>query len=278
MEPPSTDTNADAPSASADAPSASADAPSASAPRGRLADIPSWTLEVIAVHEASPSMRQVRFGGAGLEGLTYQPGQDFMITFPGEHPTRRRYTIRRADPTQGTVDICFALHGTGPATLWVEAAGPGDRLEALGPRGNVVIAEGVEWHLFVGDDSGLPAVLAMVEGLSPGSHAVAFLEVDGQADEQAFIAPVDAQVEVRWLHRAGEQPGRTTLLQDAVAAYDLPDDRGHVYLAGEVGSVFAMRRDLVERGMSADDIDTKGYWSIGKGNLGHGEPERPRTT
>jgi NADPH-dependent ferric siderophore reductase len=246
-------------------------------PRGRLADIPSWTLEVIAVTEASPSMRQVRYRGLGLEGLSYRPGQDFMITFPGENPTRRRYTIRRADPAAGTVDICFALHGTGPATRWVEAAGPGDRLEALGPRGNVILAEGVDWHLFLGDDSALPAVLAMVEALPAGSRAVAFIEVDGPTHEQAFVAPPSAEGDVRWLHRAGRQPGRTTLLRDALAAYELPSGRGHVYLAGEVADVFGMRRELVERGVSTDDIDPKGYWSLGKGNLGHGEPERLST-
>jgi NADPH-dependent ferric siderophore reductase len=260
MQPPPTDTNADA---------------LAAAMRGRLADIPSWTLEVVAVLDVSPSMRLVRFTAPGLEGLTYRAGQDFMITFPGEKPTRRRYTIRRADAAAGTVDICFALHGSGPATRWVEAAGPGDRLEALGPRGNVVLAEGVDWHLFVGDDSALPAVLAMIEELPPEATAIAFLEVDTAADEQPFLAPSGAKVEVNWLHRAGHQPGRTTHLQDAVAELQLPDGRGHVYLAGEVGTVFGMRGALVERGLDVADIDPKGYWSLGKGNLGHGEPERP---
>ncbi|MGE0796643.1 MAG: siderophore-interacting protein [Acidimicrobiia bacterium] len=262
MQPPPTGTNA--------APAG------ASARRGRLADIPTWTLEVVAIEDLSPSMRLVRFTGPGLDGFTYRPGQDLMITFPGDAPTRRRYTIRRADPGRGTVDIGFALHGTGPATRWVEAAGPGDRLEALGPRGNVVVDEQADWHLFVGDDSAVPAVLAMIEDLAPGTTAVAFLEVDGPADEQDFVAPAGATVDVRWLHRSGEQPGRTTLLRDAVAAHPLAEGPGHVYLAGEVGAVFAMRGDLLERGCDPATVDPKGYWSLGKGNLGHGEPERPQ--
>jgi NADPH-dependent ferric siderophore reductase len=268
MQTPSTDTNA--------APDGAAN------PRGRLADIPTWTLEAVAVTDTSPSMRQVRFTGVGPDGvglhaLTYRAGQDFMITFPGENPTRRRYTIRRADPVAGTVDICFALHGTGPATRWVEAAGPGDRLEALGPRGNVVLADGVDWHLLLGDDSAVPALLAMVEALPAGASATAYLEVDGPSHEQDHLAPAGAQVDLRWLHRDGRQPGRTTLLRDALAAHQLPPGRGHVYLAGEVADVFAMRRELEARGVSRDDIDPKGYWSLGKGNLGHGEPERPPT-
>ncbi len=242
---------------------------------GRLADIPSWTLEVVAVVDISPSMRLARFAGPGLDGLTYLAGQDLMITFPGEGATRRRYTIRRADLGAGTVDVCFALHGTGPATRWIEAAGPGDRLEALGPRGNVVLADGVDWHVFVGDDSAVPAVLAMVEALPPGATAHAKLEVDGSADEQEHVPPPGAAVEIEWLHRADQLPGRTTLLRDALAAYELPSGRGHVYLAGEVGAVFGMRDDLLSRGLTADAIDPKAYWSIGKGNLGHGEPARP---
>jgi NADPH-dependent ferric siderophore reductase len=242
---------------------------------GRLADIPSWTLEVVAVVDISPSMRLARFAGPGLDGLTYLAGQDLMITFPGEGATRRRYTIRRADRAAGTVDVCFALHGTGPATRWIEAAGPGDRLEALGPRGNVTLVDGVDWHLFVGDDSAVPAVLAMVEALPPGSRAHAFLEIDGPADEQDHVDPRGASVEVAWLHRDGELPGRTRLLHDALAAFELPTGPGHVYLAGEVGAVFGMRDELLARGLSNDEVDPKGYWSIGKGNLGHGEPARP---
>jgi NADPH-dependent ferric siderophore reductase len=117
----------------------------------------------------------------------------------------------------------------------------------------------------------------MVEALPAGARAVAFIEVDGPAHEQPFVPPANTDVVVRWLHRAGEQPGRTTLLRDALAGYELPAGHGHVYLAGEVADVFGMRRELVERGVSADDIDPKGYWSLGKGNLGHGEPERPPT-
>jgi NADPH-dependent ferric siderophore reductase len=56
---------------------------------------------------------------------------------------------------------------------------------------------------------------------------------------------------------------------------ELPAGSGHAYLAGELGVVAAMRRTLVERGLTPEQISAKPYWRAGRANAAHGEPERP---
>ena len=79
---------------------------------------------------------------------------------------------------------------------------------------------------------------------------------------------------MRWLHRAGADPASAGHLVAALESVDLPDGRGHAYLAGELGVVAAMRAALLGRGLTAEQISAKPYWRSGRANAPHGEPER----
>ena len=61
----------------------------------------------------------------------------------------------------------MVLHGDGPGERWVRSARPGDRIEGIGPRGKVFPSMSADWHLFMGDEAAMPAILAMTESL-PG--------------------------------------------------------------------------------------------------------------
>lgn len=242
----------------------------------RLPGTAVYHLEVVGTDDLSASMRRLRFAGDGLGALAHQPGQDLMFAVPDGHggTFRRRYTIRHlgGDPAELAVDI--VLHGDGPGAAWAAAAGPGTRVEALGPRGKVVVDPGATWHLFGADESGLPASLAMAESLPAGSRAVLVLEVDGPNDHLPFTPPDDVATEVRWLHRDGAEPGAAGLLAPALGRLALPDGPGHAYLAGELREVAAARRVLIDKGLGAERISAKPYWRRGVANAAHGEPGR----
>ena len=78
---------------------------------------------------------------------------------------------------------------------------PGDKIEGIGPRGKITTADGADWHLFVGDESALPAIFRMAESLPGGTQARVLLEIPGPEDEQDLRAV--ASTHVTWLHRAG---------------------------------------------------------------------------
>ena len=103
---------------------------------------------------------------------------------PSDRVVNRRYTIRSFDATRAAVVIDVSLHGAGPGTDWIRAARIGDRIDAIGPRGKITLHTGAEWHLFIGDETGMPGALAMIEALPSASTAKALLEIDTAADEQ----------------------------------------------------------------------------------------------
>jgi NADPH-dependent ferric siderophore reductase len=166
------------------------------------------------------------------------------------------------------------LHGDGPAATWAATVQPGGRIEAIGPRGKVTVDPEADWHLFAGDDSALPASLAMAESLPDPAAALVVLEVDGPEDHQTAQTPGGREVSVHWLHRAGGDPASGAQLVSALESIVLPPGHGHAYLAGELGVVSLMRTALLGRGMTAEQIAAKPYWRAGRANAAHGEPER----
>jgi NADPH-dependent ferric siderophore reductase len=246
-------------------------------PGGPLADASLWSLEVIETGRLTPNVHRLVLTGPGLGGLRYQAGQDLMLRVPqsGDRVVNRRYTIRRLDPTRPAVTVDASLHGSGPGTDWVRAAQVGSRIDAIGPRGKVTVREAADWHLFVVDETGLPGALAMIETLVPGSVAIALFEIDVPADEQGPETTQPRRLDVRWLHRQGRShPGDPSLLVDAVAAADLPDGRGHAYVAAESRVVRAVQEALHLRGLPPDQISAKAYWRRDRPNADHGEPAR----
>jgi NADPH-dependent ferric siderophore reductase len=243
----------------------------------RLGDVSQWDLEVIETVAVTPSMRRIRCTAPGLADLAYQPGQDLMLAVPtsGETTFRRRYTIRSFDPAVPALALDVVLHGDGPAATWAGSVQPGGRIEAIGPRGKVTVDPDADWHLFAGDDSAIPASLAMAESLPASSRAIVLLEVDGPEDEQPARTTDGRAVEVDWVHRSGADPASGAHLLAALRAVALPEGPGHAYLAGELGVVAQMREVLLGRGLTAEQISAKPYWRTGRANAAHGEPDRP---
>jgi NADPH-dependent ferric siderophore reductase len=219
-------------------------------------------------------------------------------------PFLRTYTVRAARPDRAELDVDVVLHGVGdghagPAATWAAAAVPGDRLVLLGPdrpgRGRMW---GVEWAppatahtlLLAADETAVPAVGAILEGLAPGRRVVALLEVPETGDEQQLDVPEG--VTVRWLPRAGRARGELLVPAvdaalcelgiahsrahadvedvdvDAEPLWEVPDPDAtagcYAWLAGEAGVVKQLRRHLVtDLGVPRDEVAFMGYWRLG---------------
>jgi NADPH-dependent ferric siderophore reductase len=236
------------------------------------------TLDVRARTQLTPLITRVVVGGDDLIGFEFAPGQDLMLAVPTDATTsdggtiNRRYTIRRADPAAGTLDLDFVVHGDGPGARWATDAPLGSSIAAVGPRGKVVPATDADWHLFVCDESGWAATAAMVESLPAGVRAVIVADLAGEDEHQALDAAAD--VFVSWCNRDGVPPGRSGQVLAALDALTLPDGRGHAYLSAEFAVVRAVSDWLTAHGFASDDIAPKAYWRAGRANAPHGEPLR----
>jgi NADPH-dependent ferric siderophore reductase len=224
-----------------------------------------WTLKVVKAFDVGPHMRRVQLTGDNLAEFTPKPGQEIVLQIPqpGADPARRHYTIRHYDTAAKLIDVDFVLHGhRTPGVSWSLDAKPGDVIDIRGPRGRIGLDPDADWHLFLGDETCLPAIYALLEALPKGAPAFAFLEVANEADKQEL--EVQADVKLHWLLRNGAAPGPNELLSKALAAFAFPPGKGHAIVIGETSNVRNLRHALVERGFDKSQIYAEGYWRPGR--------------
>jgi NADPH-dependent ferric siderophore reductase len=240
-------------------------------------------LTVTRVRALTPRMLRVSFGAPA--GLTHWPDQQIKLCFPRggslhlpaagggdmrwyqaylaipeqSRPWLRSFTVRRHDPDRNELDIDFVLHGdAGPAVRWARTAAPGQVLGRYGPaEAYRTRLRAGDWYLFAGDETAVPAIGSLLESLPSAARALVFLEVADPAEEQSLstVSTPDA-TDVCWLFRSA---GASLL--DAVRALSFPEGAVSAWLAGEAGTVRALRRHLVaQRGVPKRSIEFAGYW------------------
>ncbi|MFF7437077.1 SIP domain-containing protein [Streptomyces sp. NPDC008122] len=255
-----------------------------------------FSLRVDRTRRLGPSLVRITFTGEDLKDFAAggrdqslslflpHPGQEAPVLPPldnpdmyailgawrampdGERAVMRSYTVReqRTEPVN-EVDIDFALHEDGgPACRWAGRAEPGDRVVVLGPA--VAANTGVRFRLpgdadsvlIWADETALPAASAILEWLPAETRARVFLEVPYSGDRTELATEADATV--TWLVREEGAPSGV----EAVAGAELPGENPYVWIAGESGSVKALRRHFVrERGLDRRRVTFVGYWRKG---------------
>ncbi len=245
---------------------------------------PVTSLEVLRTEQVSAHLRRVVLGGPGFDAFRPSPCTDSYVkllfladgvdypepfdldavrqTFPAEaQPVVRTYTVRHVDLNARELWIDFVVHGDeGVAGPWAARVQPGARIHAMGPGGGYAPDPEADVHLLVGDESALPAISTAVAALPPAARAVAFVEVTGPDDELDLAT--DADLEVHWLHRGTAEAGTTTLLDDAVRAWEWPAGRVQAFVHGESTLLKTVRPYVRER-VDKRDLSVSAYWRRG---------------
>ncbi len=253
-------------------------------------------VEVVQVVDLTPGMRRITLAGAQLRAFTSangfpQPAFDssgfddnirLVFCYPGHtepvlpvqkagglemprdpRPLSRVYTVRRWDPDANELDVDFVKHGIGMGTTWAYRAQAGDRIHIVGPSSSKALPRDADWLLVAGDETAIPAIARLLEGLPNDARAQVFVEI-AEGSHQLELRGLP-HVEVTWLVRSGAEAGTTTLLRDAVIGSDWWGGRPFAWLAGEHTAVRDLRRHLVEdRGVLKEDIESTGYWRRGE--------------
>ena len=232
---------------------------------GRLRGSYLLDLEAVGVDEIAPHVRLITMASSDLVGFEYTPGQDLLFEVPnGDLTLRRRYTIRRSDPAKGIADFEIEIHdGRGPATRWAAKAELGEHLEAIGPRGGISQRLTATSHLFVVDDSAMPAAFAMLEALSEDTSATVLLVTSHGARSRPAAAAGGPAASFVWLDRAEVLELLSDLHPVAGTA---------AYLFGERHLVRSAEELLIAGGLGRDAIASKAYWRRDQPNASHGEP------
>jgi NADPH-dependent ferric siderophore reductase len=254
-----------------------------------LAAIPTHITTVVATEMVTPRIKQITFGGGDLVNfqplgpdqfvyvLAAAPGQaelpidasfsweQYEATEADGRPIGAYYTVRHWRPDAAELDMWFVLHGggddheSGPASTWAVRAEPGESVGLWGPRTSWSPPADTEWYLLTGDETGLPAIAAILESLPSDTPARVFVETTGTADRVEL--PAGPAVEVTWIDRGDEPAGTTTLLADAVRAMPWRDGAAYAWGGGESRAMTAIRK-YVRRdvGLPREAVSMTGYW------------------
>ncbi len=262
-----------------------------------MAGRPVHTFQVVSSEWLGPHLVRVTLGGTGFDTFTPVRFSDSYVKFvfippevdlaalprpltldsfaalpAGSHPAVRTFTVRRTDTARREIEVDFVVHGDeGVAGPWARAARTGDTVHLMGPGGAYSPDPSVDWYLFAGDETGLPAISAALEQLPPGAIGKAFVEIAGPEDEIALSAP-DGVV-VQWIHRGGQADlvaddlaGDNAPLIEAVTAADWLPGRVQVFIHGEAQAVMHNLRPYIRkvRGVEAQRASISGYWRRGR--------------
>ncbi|GAA1882956.1 hypothetical protein GCM10009715_31700 [Paeniglutamicibacter psychrophenolicus] len=182
-------------------------------------------------------------------------------------PVSRSYTIRRHDAAAREISIDFFVHGTdGVGGTWAAGAKPGDPLVLSRSKGKFRPDPGAEQHLYVGDESAIPAIAAALEMLPHHAVGQVFLEVASAEDEFEIERPTG--MALHWVHRSGEPSATSTMLANALR--ELPAAHGQVEILalGERSATQEIRRLLSHWDLDQRRIEISSYWSAGKTKRG----------
>lgn len=242
----------------------------------RLDGVTAAVLTLVGRRHVSPSLIEVVLAGE-VAALAGQPGNDLMLAVPiagGDGSFRRRYTMRDVAVDEGKITLWIDSTSRGPGSIWAATAPLGSTIEAIGPRGKVVLDELADWHLFIGDTSFLAAAYALASAIEPPGQALFVFEIEDPADEITPALDEGIGVTAVFVERSGRSGNDPAGLLAGLAALELPDDIGAAYVGGELAVVAALRTALTERGFDEDAINAKPYWRLGVANQAHGEPDK----
>ncbi|HPU12268.1 MAG TPA: siderophore-interacting protein [Aeromicrobium sp.] len=224
-------------------------------------------LTVQRVEQLAPRIRRIVLAGPAFADYLacHLPMADTYVKLVFEvdgQTVQRTYTVRWVDAQAQELAIDFVTHGSdGIAGPWALAAEPGDTLRLRGPGGAYRPLAEVTEQLFVGDEAAIPAICAALEQLHSDQHATVFIEVDGPGHEIELRCAAD--LTVHWLHRGPAAPGSTTLLDQAVRAWDFPAGRVQAFVHGESALLKSVRPYLLDGRVAREDLSVSAYWRRG---------------
>jgi NADPH-dependent ferric siderophore reductase len=211
-------------------------------------------VTVLRAEYITPNFRSITFTGESLADFQSVGFDDHvkLILTSAEGEVARDFTPRHFDRVKKELTIEFALHGHGFASKWAENVQPGQRAIVGGPRGSMIVPTDYDWHLFIGDATGLPAIARRLEELPSNAVAMALLLTLDPADRRKLKSK--AIFNVKWTDSHRE-------LLDAVQAYRLPSGDGYIWCGAEATVAATVRQILVEeKGHRKESIRSSAYW------------------
>jgi hypothetical protein len=231
-------------------------------------------LTVQSATQLSPKLYEVTLHGeASIGGV---PGNDIMVLVHDAQgrPTRRRYSVRHRDDDANTITLWIVTNHEGPGASWATSCQVGDEVDIVGPRGKITLDPMADWHLFLGDTTGLASFYRMAEAIEVPGKAIFIVEVDTMDDARTASFDEGLGVTGIFVERQGRDYHDPAGLLAGLSAFDFPEHAGQAYVFAEFSVVKTLTTVLRDRGLTDEQIRTKSFYRTGRANAGNGEPEK----
>ncbi len=232
---------------------------------------------VLSSEKVGPHMLRLRFAVDSIEPFAASGNTDAYVKLCFDddgnpiipeggprsepRPVLRTYTIHSVDADASEASIDFVVHGDqGVASPWAARAEAGERIGVVGPGGAYAPDEDADWHLFVGDDTALPAIISALRALPDHSRVQVVVEsLDPERD-----LPVECHQCVHWLPQ-GDVPCEA-LVDYVQRTLPWPEGRVDVFAHGEAHAMMKRLRPwfIGERGVDRRTMSLSGYWRVGR--------------
>lgn len=216
-------------------------------------------LVVRRVERVTPLLARITLSGEDLQDFVSLSFDDHVKAFfpsaDGGDPAARDYTAVRFNFSACELDLDFVLHGHGPAAKWAAQAQPGQALEVGGPKGSILLPEGLDWLLMAGDATALPAISRHLLHWREGCQGHITVVMPDFAERRPLDLPEG--VSLQWVSSEAEA---IEVLERGVP---LPG-RGFAWCAGEARFADSWRNVLVAQNrMDPHAIKASAYWRRG---------------
>ncbi|MFP3905898.1 MAG: siderophore-interacting protein [Acidimicrobiales bacterium] len=241
-----------------------------------------WLVQVVHSHMITPRARRLVLGApdladfpnlgadqfaylllppAGRTELTVDTGfqwSDVRAMPRHQRPRGAYYSLRHVRPAQGEIDLDIVMHDGGRASDWATDARVGDPAALWGPRVLFRPPDDVDWFVLMADDTGVPAMLSILDHLPADRPVIALAQV-ADADEIRPVTP-RPHLDLRWFCPLDPGPS----LAEALASLTLPEGTGYAWGGGERGWIQLLDRILADdHGLAASQRSLTGYWRHG---------------
>ena len=139
-----------------------------------------------------------------------------------------------------------------------DSFGSGDLLEIGSPNGSPIIAlDAIDSHVFIGDETAVPAITRRLEELPLGVRALVVLESAADTEWPWFASR--ATLQVVWIRRKDPANPAATIVA-ALRRLEFPAGQCFVWVVVESTGARTIRRYLrEERGVDKQWIEAAGY-------------------
>jgi len=232
-------------------------------------------LKVLDKKKISNNLLRIILTGNDLKDFPEnEKGGYVKLLFPkskinGEEFFQRPYTIRNFRKSNLELDIDFANHtgNKGLATSWAYSVKPGESIIISGPSSKPKVRENVDWLLFVGDMSALPAISTYLEDLSKNTLGKAIIEILDNSDKIDLVKPKN--FEIIWSINKGGVIENSDLVKNV---YSLEWLKGtpYVWVACEFNSMKVLRNYFQsEKKINKNEMYISSYWKSGENQETH---------